>query len=310
MHADRNHSNQYDQASGNCAMCADAGMLTGKSRKVLVSKPGRVRWAREHPSHQLHRPRIRHTGICANPAVAPYPSLPPSESTDGEEPSLAASIATNVLAGLTTSLSMVPEALAFSLVAGLSPVAGIQTAAVMSIVAAVFGSQPGCMSGAAGATAVVLAPLTAAMGKEYLYAAVVLAGFLQVRPHFCRACMSRGQCPCEFGDSGFLCLFSWLVPRRSGTRQQKRVTTRECQKVQPLASLSKWHRGCERDTARALCAYPGVRLGTHHTSAGARECHAPWQVPSTSLAHAASNVCRWAQALRGSASSSGSCRSR
>ena len=85
-----------------------------------------------------------------------------------------------VLAGLTVSLAMIPESLAFTFVAGVPPAVGLHAAVVMSAVAAAFGAQPGVISGAAGATAVVWAPLVASHGLEYLFAGVLLAGGLQV----------------------------------------------------------------------------------------------------------------------------------
>lgn len=90
-------------------------------------------------------------------------------------------MARNVLAGLTVSLSMVPEALAMTVVAGVAPIVGLQTAAVMAIVASLAGSQHASISGAAGSVAVVAGPLTATHGPQYLSASIILAGALQVR---------------------------------------------------------------------------------------------------------------------------------
>jgi len=64
--------------------------------------------------------------------------------------------------------------------AGVPPLVGLHTAMVAAAVAAVFGAQPGVISGAAGATAVVVAPLVASHGAEYLFAAAVVAGVLQL----------------------------------------------------------------------------------------------------------------------------------
>ncbi|UPQ99367.1 sulfate transporter [Chloropicon primus] len=85
-----------------------------------------------------------------------------------------------ILAGLTTTLSMIPESLAFTFVAGVPPIVGLHAAATMAFFTAIFGSQHGVISGAAGATAVVLAPLCAKFGIEYLFAAVVLSGLIQL----------------------------------------------------------------------------------------------------------------------------------
>lgn len=85
-----------------------------------------------------------------------------------------------VLAGLTVALALVPEAIAFSFVAGVAPLVGLYAAFIVGLVTAVFGGRPGMISGATGALAVVMVSLVADHGVEYLFAAVVLMGFLQV----------------------------------------------------------------------------------------------------------------------------------
>ena len=85
-----------------------------------------------------------------------------------------------ILAGITVSLAMVPESLAFTFVAGVSPICGLHAAALMGLTTAALGAQPGVISGAAGATAVVFAPLVASHGPEYLFAAVLMAGVIQL----------------------------------------------------------------------------------------------------------------------------------
>lgn len=90
------------------------------------------------------------------------------------------SVVTNVLAGLTVSLAMIPESLAFTFVAGVAPQVGLAAAATMAGVCALLGAQPGVISGAAGATAVVIAPLVASHGVEYLFACIALTGVVQM----------------------------------------------------------------------------------------------------------------------------------
>lgn len=85
-----------------------------------------------------------------------------------------------VLAGLTVALALVPEAVAFAMIAGLSPLTGLYAAFVMGLVTAVFGGRPGMISGATGAVAVVIVSLAASHGVEYVFAAVILAGLIQV----------------------------------------------------------------------------------------------------------------------------------
>lgn len=85
-----------------------------------------------------------------------------------------------VVAGLVVALAMIPEALSFSVLAGVDPRVGLFTSFTMAITAAVLGGRPAMVSGAAGATALVIAPLVASHGMEYLVATVLLAGVLQV----------------------------------------------------------------------------------------------------------------------------------
>ncbi|PKL79066.1 MAG: sodium-independent anion transporter [Ignavibacteriae bacterium HGW-Ignavibacteriae-4] len=87
---------------------------------------------------------------------------------------------TEVLSGLTVALALVPEAVAFALIAGLSPLTGLYAAFVMGLITSIFGGRPGMISGATGAIAVVIVALVISHGVEYVFAAVVLAGIFQV----------------------------------------------------------------------------------------------------------------------------------
>jgi len=87
---------------------------------------------------------------------------------------------TEILSGLTVALALVPEAVAFALIAGLSPLTGLYAAFVMGLITSIFGGRPGMISGATGAVAVVLVALVKSHGVEYIFATVVLAGILQV----------------------------------------------------------------------------------------------------------------------------------
>ncbi len=84
------------------------------------------------------------------------------------------------LSGLTVALALVPEAVAFSFVAGVDPLVGLYAAFMVGLLAAIFGGRPGMISGATGAMAVVMVSLVADHGVEYLFAAVVLTGFIQI----------------------------------------------------------------------------------------------------------------------------------
>ncbi|NRB35715.1 MAG: SulP family inorganic anion transporter [Rhodobacteraceae bacterium] len=85
-----------------------------------------------------------------------------------------------LLAGLTVALALVPEAVAFAFVAGVHPLVGLYAAFIVGLVTALIGGRPGMISGATGALAVVMVSLVAQHGVEYLFAAVVLMGILQV----------------------------------------------------------------------------------------------------------------------------------
>ncbi len=93
---------------------------------------------------------------------------------------------TEVLAGLTVALALVPEAVAFALIAGLSPLTGLYAAFVVGLVTSILGGRPGMISGATGAIAVVLVTLAKSHGVDYIFATVVLAGILQMAAGFLR----------------------------------------------------------------------------------------------------------------------------
>ncbi|MGV3589770.1 MAG: SulP family inorganic anion transporter [Adhaeribacter sp.] len=85
-----------------------------------------------------------------------------------------------VLSGLTVALALVPEAVAFSLIANVSPLIGLYTAFIIGLITAILGGRPGMISGATGAIAVVVVSLVATHGVEYLFSAVVLMGLIQI----------------------------------------------------------------------------------------------------------------------------------
>ncbi len=89
-------------------------------------------------------------------------------------------IKTEILSGLTVALALVPEAVAFSFVAGVHPLVGLYAAFIVGLITALIGGRPAMISGATGALAVVMVALVARHGIEYLFATVVLMGILQV----------------------------------------------------------------------------------------------------------------------------------
>ncbi|MDX8403237.1 MAG: SulP family inorganic anion transporter [Mariprofundaceae bacterium] len=92
----------------------------------------------------------------------------------------AAGVKDDVLSGLTVALALVPEAVAFSFVAGVHPLTGLYAAFMVGLITALVGGRPGMISGATGALAVVMVALVADHGIEYLFATVVLMGILQI----------------------------------------------------------------------------------------------------------------------------------
>ena len=87
---------------------------------------------------------------------------------------------TEILAGLTVSLALVPEAVSFSFVAGVHPLVGLYAAFIVGIITSLIGGRPGMISGATGALAVVMVSLVVQHGVEYLFATVILMGVFQI----------------------------------------------------------------------------------------------------------------------------------
>ena len=92
----------------------------------------------------------------------------------------AAGIKDDVLSGLTVALALVPEAVAFAIIAGVHPLTGLYAAFMVGLVSSLIGGRPGMISGATGALAVVMVSLVAEHGVEYLFVTVVLMGLLQI----------------------------------------------------------------------------------------------------------------------------------
>ena len=99
------------------------------------------------------------------------------------------SVKNDLLSGITVALALVPEAVAFAFVAGVSPVVGLYGAFMMGIITAIFGGRPGMISGATGAMAVVMVHLVSegnalggsdTTGLQFLFVTLILAGLIQV----------------------------------------------------------------------------------------------------------------------------------
>ncbi|MBD1557964.1 SulP family inorganic anion transporter [Vibrio sp. S9_S30] len=96
------------------------------------------------------------------------------------------SVKNDVLSGLTVALALVPEAVAFAFVAGVDPMVGLYAAFIVGLITSVFGGRPGMISGATGAMAVVMTSLVITYGVQYLFAAILLAGILQIAAGICK----------------------------------------------------------------------------------------------------------------------------
>ena len=86
----------------------------------------------------------------------------------------------DLLAGLVVALALIPEAIAFSIIAGVEPKIGLYASFSIAVITAIVGGRPGMISAATAATAVLMVTLVRDYGLEYLLATTVLAGLLQI----------------------------------------------------------------------------------------------------------------------------------
>lgn len=86
----------------------------------------------------------------------------------------------DILAGIVVFMALIPEVMGFMIVAGVDPMVGVYATFCMTMITAIFGGRPGLISAAAGAMALVLANLVRDYGIEYMFAATILTGILQV----------------------------------------------------------------------------------------------------------------------------------
>ena len=101
-----------------------------------------------------------------------------------------------VLSGLTVAIALVPEAIAFALLAGLSPITGLYAAFSIGLITSILGGRPGMISGATGAIAVVFIGMIVELNEkldvsgdevvQYIFATVILAGVIQMLIGFLR----------------------------------------------------------------------------------------------------------------------------
>src|SRR5699024_9481983 len=87
---------------------------------------------------------------------------------------------TNILSGIVVALALIPEAIAFSIIAGVDPMVALYASFTIAVIIAFAGGRPGMISAATGAMALLMAPLVREHGLDYLLAATILTGVIQV----------------------------------------------------------------------------------------------------------------------------------
>ncbi|MGB3261264.1 SulP family inorganic anion transporter [Paenisporosarcina sp.] len=86
----------------------------------------------------------------------------------------------DVLSGIVVALALIPEAIAFSIIAGVNPMVGLYASFSIAVIIAFVGGRPGMISAATGAMALLMVPLVKDYGIEYLLAATILTGVIQI----------------------------------------------------------------------------------------------------------------------------------
>jgi SulP family sulfate permease len=122
------------------------------------------------------------TTSTAPPAAAGRPAVPEADVAHSVLAALRSPrrLRTEVLAGLVVALALIPEAISFSILAGVDPRVGLFSSFVMAVAIAFLGGRPAMITAATGAVALVVAPLVREHGLPYLLAAVILGGLVQV----------------------------------------------------------------------------------------------------------------------------------
>ena len=87
---------------------------------------------------------------------------------------------TNIVAGILVALALIPEALSFSIIAGVDPMVGLYSSFIIAVVISFVGGRPAMISAATGSVALVIVPLVKDHGVQYLLAATILMGIIQI----------------------------------------------------------------------------------------------------------------------------------
>ncbi|SIQ38495.1 sulfate permease, SulP family [Paenibacillus macquariensis] len=85
----------------------------------------------------------------------------------------------DILSGMTVALALIPESIAFSIIAGVSPMVGLYASFCMALIISIVGGRPAMISAATGAMALLMVTLVKDYGIEYLFAATILTGIIQ-----------------------------------------------------------------------------------------------------------------------------------
>ncbi|MBG9516187.1 hypothetical protein ABE47_31010, partial [Bacillus thuringiensis] len=86
----------------------------------------------------------------------------------------------DILAGIVVALALIPEAIAFSIIAGVDPMVGLYASFCIAVIIAFVGGRPGMISAVTGAMALLMVPLVKEHGLNYLLAATILTGVIQI----------------------------------------------------------------------------------------------------------------------------------
>jgi len=92
----------------------------------------------------------------------------------------------DILAGIVVALALIPEAIGFSIIAGVDPRVGLYASFSIAVIISLVGGRPGMISAATAAIAVLVLPLIRDHGVQYLFAATILMGILQIIAGFLR----------------------------------------------------------------------------------------------------------------------------
>ncbi len=114
------------------------------------------------------------------PSFAPFPFLSEPVFSKNFSQEWFSNIRADLLAGTVVALALIPEAIAFSIIAGVDPKVGLYASFCIAVVTAFFGGRPGMISAATGAMALLMITLVKEHGLQYLFAATLLTGVFQI----------------------------------------------------------------------------------------------------------------------------------